>query len=54
MGAYRINRTLTLTVTYSTAIATATYGIEVIHEGQQWIVDQIQKVHVKIAKDITR
>jgi hypothetical protein len=29
-----------------------TYGMEVIYEGQRWIVDQIQKVNVKIAKDI--
>jgi hypothetical protein len=28
------------------------HGIEVMYEGQQWIVDQIQKVNVKIAKDI--
>jgi hypothetical protein len=34
-------------------MATATYGIEVRYEGQQWIADQIQKVNVKIAKDIT-
>jgi cob(I)alamin adenosyltransferase len=27
-------------------------NMEVIYEGQQWIVDQIQKVNVKIAKDI--
>jgi hypothetical protein len=33
-------------------MATATYGMEVIYEGQQWIADQIQKVNVKIAKDI--
>jgi hypothetical protein len=33
-------------------MATATYGIEIIYEGQQWIVDQIQKVVVRIAKDI--
>jgi hypothetical protein len=26
-------------------------GMGVIYEGQQWIVDQIQKVNVKIAKD---
>jgi hypothetical protein len=26
--------------------------MEVIYEGQEWIVDQIQKVNVKIAKDI--
>jgi hypothetical protein len=37
---------------WSTAMATATYGIEVMYEGQQWIVDQIQKVNVKIAKHI--
>jgi hypothetical protein len=31
---------------------TTTYGIEVIYKGQQWIVDQIQKVNIKIAKNI--
>jgi hypothetical protein len=52
MAAYGINRKLARTVAWSTAMATATYGIEVMYEGQQWIVDQIQKVNVKIAKDI--
>jgi hypothetical protein len=33
-------------------MATATYGIEVIYEGQQWIVDKIQKVTIRIGKDI--
>jgi hypothetical protein len=33
-------------------MATATYRLDVIYEGQQWIVDQIQKVAVRIAKDI--
>jgi hypothetical protein len=52
MAAYGINRKLARTVAWSTAMATATYGIEVMYEGQQWIVDQIQKLNVKIAKDI--
>jgi hypothetical protein len=52
MAAHGINRQLARTVAWSTAIATATYGIEVMYEGQQWIVDQIQKVTVRIAKDI--
>jgi hypothetical protein len=52
MAASGINRKLAQTVAWSTAMATATYGIEVMYEGQQWIVDQIQKVNVKIAKDI--
>jgi hypothetical protein len=52
MATYWINRKLARTVAWSTAMATATYGIEVMYEGQQWIVDQIQKVNVKIAKDI--
>jgi hypothetical protein len=30
----------------------ATYGIEVIYKGQQWIVDKIQKVNTRIAKDV--
>jgi hypothetical protein len=52
MAAHSINRKLARTVSWSTKIATATYGIEVIYEGQQWIVDRIQKVAVRIAKDI--
>jgi hypothetical protein len=51
MRAYEINRKLARTVAWSTAMATATYGIEVMYEGQQWIIDQIQKVNVNIAKD---
>jgi hypothetical protein len=52
MAAPGINRNLARTVAWSTAMATATYVIEVMYEGQQWIVDQIQKVNVKIAKNI--
>jgi hypothetical protein len=52
MAAHGINRKLARTVSWSTTMAKATYGIEVIYEGQQWIVDQIQKVNTKIAKDI--
>jgi hypothetical protein len=52
MAAHGINRKLARTVAWSTAMATATYGIEVMYEGQEWIVDQIQKVTVRIAKDI--
>jgi hypothetical protein len=47
-----INRKLARTVSWSTSMATATYGLDVIYEGQQWIVDQIQKVAVRIAKDV--
>jgi hypothetical protein len=47
-----INRKLARTVAWSTTMATATYGMEAIYVGQHWIVDQIQKVNVKIAKDI--
>jgi hypothetical protein len=54
MATYGINRKLARTVAWSTAMANATYGIEVMYEGQQWIVDQIQKVNVKIAKGIAR
>jgi hypothetical protein len=53
MAAYGINRKLARIVAWATAMATATYGIEVMYEGQQWIVDHIQKVNVKIAKVIT-
>jgi hypothetical protein len=52
MGGHGINRKLASTVSWSTSIATATYGLDVIYEGQQLIVDQIQKVGVRIAKDI--
>jgi hypothetical protein len=33
-------------------MATATYGLDVSYEGQQWIVNQIQKVPVQIARDV--
>jgi hypothetical protein len=52
MAAHGINRQLARMVSWSTAMATATYGIEVIYEGQQWIVDKIQKVTVRFAKNI--
>jgi hypothetical protein len=52
MDPYGINRKLARKVAWYTAMATATDGIEVMSECQQWIVDQIQKVNVKIAKDI--
>jgi hypothetical protein len=39
-------------VSWSTVMTTATYGIEVIYEGQQWIVDRIQKVNTRISKDV--
>jgi UTP:GlnB (protein PII) uridylyltransferase len=52
-GAHGTNRKLARTVTWSTTMATATYGMEVICEGQQWIFDQIQKANAKIAKDIS-
>jgi hypothetical protein len=52
MAAYGINRKLARTVAWSTTMASVTYGIEIIYEGQQWIIDQIQKVNVKIVKDV--
>jgi hypothetical protein len=52
MAAHGINLQLARTVSWSTAMATATYGIEVMYEGQQYIVDQIQKVTVRISKNI--
>jgi hypothetical protein len=52
MGGHGINRKLARTVLWSTSMATATYGLDVIDKGQQWIVDQIQKVAVRIAKDV--
>jgi hypothetical protein len=52
MAARGINRKLARTVSRSTVMTTATYGIEVIYEGQQWIFDQIQKVDTRISKDV--
>jgi hypothetical protein len=52
LAAYGTNRKLALTVSWSTAMTTAPYGIEVIYEGQQWIVDQTQKVNTRIARDV--
>jgi hypothetical protein len=47
-----INRWLVQRVSWSTSMATATYGLVVIYEGQQWIIDQIQNVAFQIAKDV--
>jgi hypothetical protein len=52
MAAHSINRKLAQTIFWSTMMATARYGIEVIYESQQLIVDQVQKMAVRIAKDI--
>jgi hypothetical protein len=52
MGGYGINRKLAPTVSWSTSMATATYRLDVIYEGQQWIVNQIQKVAIRTAKDV--
>jgi hypothetical protein len=52
MAAHGINRKLARTVAWSTTMAMTTYGMEAIYKGQQWIVDKIQMVNVKIAKDI--
>jgi hypothetical protein len=54
MAGHGINRMLARTVSWSTRMATATYGLDVIYDGQQWIVDKIQKVAVRIAKDVAR
>jgi hypothetical protein len=51
MAAHGINRKLARTISWSTTMATATYGLDVIYEVQQWIVDKIHTVAVKIAKD---
>jgi hypothetical protein len=53
MAAYRITSKLACAVPWYTAMAPATYGIEVMYEGQQWNIDQIQMVNVTIAKAIT-
>jgi hypothetical protein len=53
MAGHGINRKLAWIVSLSTSMATATYRLDVIYKGQQWIVDQIQKVAVLIAKDVT-
>jgi hypothetical protein len=49
MAAHGISRKLARRVAWSTTMATATYGIEIIYESQQWIIDQIQEVNVKVA-----
>jgi hypothetical protein len=56
MAGHWINRKLARTVSWSTSMATATYELDVMSdsEGQQWIIDQIQKVAVRIAKDAGR
>jgi hypothetical protein len=51
IAAHGINRKLARTISWSTTMATATYGLDVIYEGQQWIVDQIHTVAVQIARD---
>jgi hypothetical protein len=52
MAGHGINRKRARTVSWSTSRATATYRLDVIYEGQQWIIDQIQQVDVRIAKDV--
>jgi hypothetical protein len=52
MAMYGINRKRARTVVWSTTMAIATFGIKVIYEGLQRIVDHIQEVNIKIAKDI--
>jgi uncharacterized protein (DUF2344 family) len=52
MATHGINTKFARVVAWSTMMATATYGIEIIYEAQKWIIDQIQKVNVKIAKDV--
>jgi hypothetical protein len=52
MAAHGINRKLARTGTWSMTMATARYGIEVIYEGQQWIIDRIQTVDVRIAENM--
>jgi hypothetical protein len=52
MVAHRINRKLARTVAWSTTMETATYGMEFIYEGQQWVVGKVQTVNVRIAKGI--
>jgi hypothetical protein len=51
VAAQSTNRKLARTVSWSTTMASVTYGIEAMYEDQQWIGDQIQKVIVSIAKD---
>jgi hypothetical protein len=52
MAGHGIHQELTRTVSWSTSMATATYALDVIYEGQQWIVDQIQNVAIPVAKDV--
>jgi hypothetical protein len=52
MAGHRINLKLARTVSWSTSMATATSGLDVVYEGQQWIDDPIQKVAVRITIDV--
>jgi hypothetical protein len=54
MAAHGIKRKCVRRVAWSTTIARVIYGIGVlvIYKAQQWVIDRIQKVNVKIAKDI--
>jgi hypothetical protein len=52
MAGHGINRKLARTVSWSTSMGTATYELDVISEGQKYIVDQIQNVAVRISKDV--
>jgi hypothetical protein len=52
MAGHGINRKLARTVSWSTSMGIATYVLNIIYEGQQWIVDKIQNFAVQIANDV--
>jgi hypothetical protein len=54
MAGHVLNQKLARTVSWSTSMATATYELDIIYEGEKWIVGQIQKVAVRIANDRPR
>jgi ribonuclease HI len=52
MHRWGIDRRLARTVAWSASMSTATYGIEAILEGQQWIIDSFQMLTTQIARDV--
>jgi hypothetical protein len=54
MVGFGIHQNLARAVSWSPNMATAIYGLVIILGGKQWIVDIIQKVAFRIAKDVAR
>lgn len=54
MGANGTPRKLARKIAWAVAMATATYGIEGIWEGQQWLLDGFTKLTTAIARTVAR